>query len=154
MTTIDTPVSGTDETLTRRGLRHALDKTTDLAERELRVELLLEVVDVERRHGFDRRSQNFDSAGGVILLDFIENAGRVLAVGTGRHDDSDDSGLSCPLAEPGELVFSDLHGQIRCLSRNWLLGSGKKRKKQQGCEESKHTITVSHNFSFSLFSVD
>lgn len=39
MTTIDTPVSGTDETLTRRGLRHALDKTTDLAERELRVPL-------------------------------------------------------------------------------------------------------------------
>jgi hypothetical protein len=39
VTTIDTPVSGTDETLTRRGLRHALDKTTDLAERELRVPL-------------------------------------------------------------------------------------------------------------------
>lgn len=39
VTTIDKPVSGTDETLTRRGLRHARDKTTDLAERELRVPL-------------------------------------------------------------------------------------------------------------------
>ena len=37
--TTDTPVSGTDETLTRRGLRHALDGTTDLAERELKVPL-------------------------------------------------------------------------------------------------------------------
>lgn len=33
------PVSGTAEALTRRGLRHALDGTTDLAERELRVPL-------------------------------------------------------------------------------------------------------------------
>jgi len=33
------PVSGTDENLTRRGLRHALDGTTDLSDRELRVPL-------------------------------------------------------------------------------------------------------------------
>ena len=33
------PASGTDETLTRRGLRHARDGTTDLADRELRVPL-------------------------------------------------------------------------------------------------------------------
>ncbi len=39
MTTTNGPVSGTDETLTKRGLRHALDGTTDLADRELRVPL-------------------------------------------------------------------------------------------------------------------
>jgi len=33
------PVSGTDETLTQRALRHALNGTTDFAERELRVPL-------------------------------------------------------------------------------------------------------------------
>jgi choline monooxygenase len=33
------PVPGTDEELTLRGLRHALDRTTDLAERELKVPL-------------------------------------------------------------------------------------------------------------------
>ncbi|MDH6245685.1 SRPBCC family protein [Mycobacterium sp. OTB74] len=38
-TTTSGPVSGTDESLTQRGLRHAQDKTTDLAERELRVPL-------------------------------------------------------------------------------------------------------------------
>ena len=35
----ESPVSGTDESLTRRGLRHALHGTTDLADRELRVPL-------------------------------------------------------------------------------------------------------------------
>ncbi|HUB54207.1 MAG TPA: aromatic ring-hydroxylating dioxygenase subunit alpha [Mycobacterium sp.] len=39
MTTTERPVGGTDEALTRRGLRHALDKTTDLADRELKVPL-------------------------------------------------------------------------------------------------------------------
>jgi choline monooxygenase len=39
VTTTNSPVSGTDEALTRRGLRHALDKTTDLADRELKVPL-------------------------------------------------------------------------------------------------------------------
>lgn len=39
VTTIENPVSGTDQSLTRRGLRHALDKTTDLADRELKVPL-------------------------------------------------------------------------------------------------------------------
>ena len=33
------PVSNQDEELTRRALRHALDKTTDMADRELRVPL-------------------------------------------------------------------------------------------------------------------
>jgi choline monooxygenase len=37
--TTDSPVSGTDEILTRRGLTHALQRTTDLADRELRVPL-------------------------------------------------------------------------------------------------------------------
>src|ERR1700741_483392 len=39
VTTTKSPVSGTDEALTRRGLRHALDKTTDLTDRELKVPL-------------------------------------------------------------------------------------------------------------------
>lgn len=39
MTSDGVPVPGTDETLTARGLRHALDRTTDLAERELKVPL-------------------------------------------------------------------------------------------------------------------
>ena len=37
--TTNSPVNGTDETLTRRALRHALDGTTDLAETVLRVPL-------------------------------------------------------------------------------------------------------------------
>ncbi len=37
--TTEHPVSAQDETLTQRGLRHALDKTTDLAGRELKVPL-------------------------------------------------------------------------------------------------------------------
>jgi choline monooxygenase len=37
--TVSRPASGIDETLTKRGLRHALDGTTDLADRELRVPL-------------------------------------------------------------------------------------------------------------------
>ena len=39
VTTANTPVAGTDASLTRRGLRHALDGTTDLAARELKVPL-------------------------------------------------------------------------------------------------------------------
>ena len=35
----NSPVNGTDETLTRRALRHALDGTTDMAETVLRVPL-------------------------------------------------------------------------------------------------------------------
>ena len=35
----EAPVDGHDEVLTRRALRHALDKTTDMAESELRVPL-------------------------------------------------------------------------------------------------------------------
>ena len=35
----DTPVDGHDEELTRRALQHAFDKTTDMADRELRVPL-------------------------------------------------------------------------------------------------------------------
>ena len=37
--TTKSPVNGTDETLTRRALRHALDGTTDLADTVLRVPL-------------------------------------------------------------------------------------------------------------------
>ena len=36
---IEGPVSNQDEGLTRRALRHAVDKTTDMADRELRVPL-------------------------------------------------------------------------------------------------------------------
>src|ERR1700752_4823567 len=36
---VEDPVSNQDESLTRRALRHALDKTTDMADRELRVPL-------------------------------------------------------------------------------------------------------------------
>lgn len=36
---VEGPVGNTDEELTRRALRHALDKTTDMADRELRVPL-------------------------------------------------------------------------------------------------------------------
>ena len=39
VTTINRPVSSTDQALTQRGLHHALNKTTDLADRELRVPL-------------------------------------------------------------------------------------------------------------------
>lgn len=37
--TVEAPVDGHDEVLTRRALRHAIDKTTDMADRELRVPL-------------------------------------------------------------------------------------------------------------------